>query len=91
MSGTALAVLLTLAASLVPLALLAHGDPKRLRAIGADAVRPHGAPLRQALTALVLLPGFALMVLGHWPAFLIWLGGLIALGWSIVQLFAARR
>ena len=46
---------------------------------------------RRALTLAALLPGGVLMVLGYWPAFLIWLGGLIATGWLMVQLLAARR
>ncbi|MDO9452271.1 MAG: hypothetical protein Q7J29_05365 [Stagnimonas sp.] len=91
MSLTAIAVTLALVASLLPLVLLARRDPKRLRSITASAVAPHASRTRQALAAVVLLPGAILIGLGYWPAFLIWLGGLAALGWLLVQLLAARR
>lgn len=91
MSLTAIAVTLALIASLLPLGLLARRDPKRLRSIAASAVAPHSLRTRQALAAVVLLPGAILMGLGYWPAFLIWLGGLAAVGWLLVQWLAARR
>lgn len=91
MSLTATAVSIALIASLLPLLRLAQRDPKRLRSVAADAVVPHGSRTRQLLAGTVLLPGAVLMALAYWPAFLIWLGGLIASGWLMVQLLAARR
>lgn len=91
MSLTALTVTLALIASLLPLVLLARRDPKRLRSLAVSDVAPHARRTRQALAAVVLLPGVILIGLGYWPAFLIWLGGLAALGWLLVQLLAARR
>ena len=91
MSLTALAVTLALIASLLPLVLLARRDPKRLRSIAANAVTPYANRTRQVLAVVVLLPGAILIGLGYWPAFLIWLGGLAALGWLLVQVLAARR
>lgn len=90
MSLTATAVIAALAASLLPLVLLARRDPKRLRAIRARLPSAHGRGARQALTAAVLLPGAVLIALGYWPAFMIWLGALIASGWLLVQLLAVR-
>lgn len=91
MSLTATAASLTLIASALPLLLLARRDPKRLRSVAASALVPHGRRTRQGLAAAALLPGVALMGLGYWPAFLIWLGGLTVAGWALVQLLAARR
>ena len=92
MSTTAIAVTLALLASLLPLLLLALGDPKRLRSLAIPSPSmPMGIGARRALTLTVLLPGVVLITLGYWPAFLIWLGGLIASGWLVVQLLAARR
>jgi hypothetical protein len=82
--------MLALLASLLPLCALARRDPKRLRAQAAVGIAPHGLRARQALGATVLLPGLGLTVLGHWPALLIWLGGLTAAGWGLVQWLAAR-
>lgn len=91
MSVTAIAVTLALIASLVPLLLIAQRDPKRLRSIPPAGMQPMGVRPRQALTALTLLPGAVLIASSQWPALLIWLGGLIASGWILVQLLAARR
>lgn len=91
MSVTAISVTLALMASLLPLVLLARRDPKRLRSSATHAVTPHASRTRQALAAAALLPGAILIGLAYWPAFLIWLGGLTALGWLLVQLLAARR
>lgn len=79
---------LTLAISLLPLILIALRDPKRLRSLR-DKRAPNSSGTRRALTAVVLLPGLALCVIGQWPAFLIWLGGVTALGW-IFALWLAR-
>lgn len=91
MSLTATAVTLALIASLLPLLLLAQRDPKRLRSITASGTAPHGKAMRQVLAATVLLPGAVLVGLGYWPSFLIWLGGVTAGGWVLVQVLAARR
>lgn len=91
MTLTATAATLALVASLLPLLLLAQRDPKRLRSIAASGTAPHGKAIRQVLAATALLPGVALMALSHWPAFLIWLGGVTAGGWVLVQVLAARR
>lgn len=91
MSDTAMAVLASLLASTIPLWRLGQRDPKRLRSSAESRVLPHGNRVRQSLTLLVLLPGLALMVIGQWSAFLIWCGGLPALGWLMVQWMAWRR
>lgn len=79
---------LTLAISLLPLILIALRDPKRLRSLR-DKRAPSSSSTRRALTAVVVLPGLALCVIGQWPAFLIWLGSVTALGWIFV-LWLAR-
>lgn len=91
MSLTATAVTIALIASLLPLLRLAQRDPKRLRSVAGSSTAPHGKTIRQALAAAALLPGVALMGLSYWPAFLIWLGGVTAGGWVLVQVLAARR
>lgn len=91
MSLTTAAAALTLIASMVPLVLLARRDPKRLRSITAAGATPYKLRTRQVLAVAALIPGVALIGLGYWPAFLIWMGGLIASGWILVQILAARR
>lgn len=92
MSPTVIAACLALVVSLLSLLLIARRDPKRLRSLAAASLpTPMSARARRRLTLAVLLPGVMLIVLGYWPAFLIWLGGLIASGWLMVQLLAARR
>lgn len=91
MSLTATAVTIALMVSLLPLSLIARHDPKRLRSITDAGVAPHRGRTRQWLAACTLLPGVVLIGLSDWPAFLIWLGALVALGWALVQLLAARR
>ncbi len=78
---------LALVVSLLPLILLALRDPKRLRSLR-DRRAPSSSNARRAMTAVVLLPGLALCVIGEWPAFLIWLGGVTALGWLVVMWLA---
>jgi len=92
MSLTAGAAALALLISLVPLIVLGHRDPKRLRSrrAAAGAVMPLGGRSRQGLTALVLAPGLVLGVTSLWPALLVWLGALIALGWLLVLLLGRR-
>jgi hypothetical protein len=89
MSATAAAVTLALMGSGLPLWLLALRDPKRLRARAiappSHGLAPHGKRMRQVLSTATLLPGVVLIGLGYWPAFLIWLGGLTAGGWLLVQ------
>ncbi|MCX7069714.1 MAG: hypothetical protein NTW01_01795 [Gammaproteobacteria bacterium] len=90
MSLTATAAGIALLLSLLPLILIGYRDPKRLRSRrgGAVATLPLARRPRQLLTALVLAPGVLLIGSGLWPALLIWLGALIALGWALVLLLA---
>lgn len=90
MSYTAIASVIALIISLWPLFFLARHDPKRLRTIRHHHLKPHVRRTRQFYGAIVLLPGVVLVVRGDWPAFLIWMGGLIALGWLLVQLLAFK-
>lgn len=78
---------LALVISVLPLILLALRDPKRLRSLR-DRRAPSTQAARRAFTAGVLLPGLALCVIGQWPAFLIWLGGVTAGGWILVMWLA---
>lgn len=78
---------LALAISLLPLILIALRDPKRLRSLR-DRRTPSSSNARRAMTAVVLLPGLALCVIGEWPAFLLWLGGVTAIGWIFVMWLA---
>ncbi|GEM_PF-3541941 len=90
MSHTAIDVVVSLLISLWPLLLLARHDPKRLRSIRLHQLKPHVRRTRQFYSAIVLLPGIVLIALDDWPAFLIWMGGLIASGWLLVQMLAVR-
>lgn len=73
--------------SLLPLILLALRDPKRLRSLR-DRRAPSSQNARRGFTAAVLLPGVALCLIGQWPAFLLWLGGVTAGGWILVMWLA---
>lgn len=90
MSLTATAAGIALLLSLLPLILIGYRDPKRLRSRrgSATATLPLARRPRQLLTALVLAPGVLLIGSGLWPALLIWLGALIALGWALVLTLA---
>lgn len=92
MSLTATAAGIALLISLLPLFVLGHRDPKRLRSRRGEVVTT--APLarrpRQVLTLLVLAPGIVLIGSSLWPALLIWLGALIALGWALVLLLGRQ-
>lgn len=90
MSYTSIAVVVSLVVSLWPLLLLARHDPKRLRTIRHNQLKPHVRRTRQFYSVIVLLPGFVLMARGDWPAFLIWMGALIASGWLLVQTLAIK-
>ena len=85
-----LAALLAIAISGALLILLGARDPKRLRNARHAAPTRDGAsssPLpaaaRHACGWLSLAPGVVLGVLGEWWAFLIWLGAITAIGWTI--------
>ena len=91
MSYTMTAVIVSLVISLLPLLSLARHDPKRLRSLRQrHQLKPHVRRTRQFYAAIVLLPGIILVARGDWPAFLIWMGVLIASGWLLVQLLAAQ-
>jgi len=80
------AALIAIAFSGALLALLGARDPKRLRNArhGGNAVTsPLPPAVRHACSWLSLAPGVALGILGEWWAFLIWLGAITAIGWSI--------
>ncbi|MDM4771034.1 hypothetical protein [Solimonas sp. SE-A11] len=73
-------------ASLVSLLLLlpiALRDPKRLRSLRRAAPKP--GVERKLLGWGTLLPGVALVVMGQWPAFLVWLGVVTTVGWLLVN------
>ncbi|MBX5460821.1 MAG: hypothetical protein IRZ28_06985 [Steroidobacteraceae bacterium] len=67
------------------IAVLARRDPKRLRNLASAHARfspsPLSARVRRLLGVLVPVPGVALMLLGAWWAFLVWLGALCIAGW----------
>jgi hypothetical protein len=89
----ALAAAGAIAPSLAALVWLALRDPKRLRSMrrhdkAATRARPHPRALRRLLTLVALLPGAALCIAGQWPAFLIWMGATISVGWLLVQILA---
>jgi len=83
------AALLAIAVSGALLVALGARDPKRLRSSrhGANDARAASPPLpsavRQAFGWLSLAPGIVLALLGEWWAFLIWLGAITAIGWTI--------
>lgn len=85
MSTDALSAL-TIFVSLLLLLPIALRDPKRLRSIDRSAPKPGRE--RALLGWGSLLPGLVLALLGEWPAFLIWLGGVTTLAWLLVQLLA---
>lgn len=78
-----------IAVSVVMIALICRGDPKRRRAahLSGDG---HGRPLRWVLVLTVLAPGLYLAARGDAAAFLIWLGSCAVAGW-LVTLWAWRR
>ncbi len=88
--NTTLCAALSLTASLAPLLALALRDPKRLRSQRASAAQANLFE-RRLLAALLLLPGLTLAMLGQWPAFLIWIGGVTAGGWLVVQALAGSQ
>lgn len=73
-------------ASLVSLLLLlpiALRDPKRLRSLRRPAPKP--GVERKLLGWGTLLPGAVLVLMGHWPAFLVWVGVVTTAGWLLVN------
>jgi hypothetical protein len=83
-----IATLIAIAFSGALLILLGTRDPKRMRsARHADKVSAGATPLPPAVRHvcgwLSLAPGVALGILGEWWAFLIWLGAITAVGWTI--------
>ena len=85
MSSAGVAVIALLCSAL-PLLLLALRDPKRLRSqrrrVRATAVE------RRGLTGLAVLPSF--FILGDAAALLLWLAGILVMGW-LMALWLARR
>jgi hypothetical protein len=82
------AALFAIAVSGVLLILLGARDPKRLRnsrhaAPVAGTASPLPAAVRHAFGWLSLAPGVVLGIIGEWWAFLIWLGAITAIGWTI--------
>lgn len=84
-------ILLALAAivfSSVFLVLLCVGDPKRRRA--ARVPRPGlDVRARRIIVVAALLPGLALALAGQSAAFLLWLGGSAAAGWTATLCFSS--
>lgn len=83
--------LLALLVSGTLIALLGRGDPKRLRnerKAGAGRVAPMAPAMRRLFGWLVPVPGVALMFLGEWWAFLVWLGAICVVGWIASHLLA---
>lgn len=79
---TTLYALIAVLVSAAALLRLALRDPKRLRSLRQRSA-PEPRRLRRALAAACMAPGLALALIGQWPAFLIWLGGLTAGGWLL--------
>jgi hypothetical protein len=83
-----LATLIAIAFSSALLILLSARDPKRLRNSrhadkGSASATPLPSAVRHICGWLSLAPGVALGLVGEWWAFLIWLGAITALGWTI--------
>ncbi|HEY0974161.1 MAG TPA: hypothetical protein VGE57_06680 [Solimonas sp.] len=85
--NTNLYAALTLALSFTPLLRIALRDPKRLRSLRSRLATATPAE-RRWLATLTLLPGVALCLIGQWPAFLIWIGGVTAGGWTLALWFS---
>lgn len=82
-----------LMASSCTLVLLALRDPKRLRAVAQRGLRagvPWTPSARWFFAGATLTPGVLLMLVGQWPAFLIWFGATAAVGWALAQALAPR-
>jgi hypothetical protein len=90
MSATLIYAVGAIALSGLMLVTLARRDPKRLRADAGGRIAPLSPMQRRALGVAVLVPAVILMVMGQWPAFLIWLGGTTMLGWALAHGFAPR-
>lgn len=86
---TTLYATVALVLSAAALLRLALRDPKRLRSLR-QRPAPEPSALRRAFASACFVPGLVLALIGQWPAFLIWLGGLAAGGWLLVQWLAAR-
>lgn len=81
--------LFALVLSAIPIVALCIGDPKRRRTVG----RKEGAmpsDRRRLLLAIACAPGLACALLGDAPAFLIWLGGCVLIGWTLAARFPAH-
>ena len=90
-----LASLLSILVSTVLLAIVGMRDPKRLRNAahgnrGAPLPQPLSPAARRACSWLILAPGVALMMLGQWWAFCVWMGAATALGWATAHVLAKR-
>lgn len=83
MSATSLGFLAALMSALC-LAFLAASNSKRLPGRGTAL-----SGLRRLAIALAILPGVALAITGDWVGFLIWLGAVAVLGWTIAAVFSA--
>lgn len=81
---------IALVVSAGPLLRAALRDPKRMRSLRQRSVSDPRW-LRRLLTVACFSPGIVLALIGQWPAFLIWLGGLTAGGWLLVQCLARAR
>ena len=90
MSSTLIWAASAIVVSAVLLTPLALRDPKRLRSLGATKRVAMASTMRTVLGYASLLPGIATIVAGQWPAFLIWLGTVTAIGWSLAQGFAVN-
>lgn len=85
MSPTLIWALGAIGASAALLTPLALRDPKRLRSLRATPRVAMASTMRTVLGYGSLLPGIATIAAGQWPAFLIWLGAVTAVGWSLAQ------
>lgn len=79
--------LIALAVSGAALLLLGVFNPKRRRTLGLDEAASHRTPL----VVLAVIPGLALIVTAQAAAFLIWLGGVVVIGWAVAALLSGRR
>lgn len=83
--------LVAAALSAIALWLLAGGDPKRLRALRMQEVKPHRRSVRLALFLAVLLPGLGLLLAASAAELLIWFGAVTVCGWLIAEVRAPGR
>jgi hypothetical protein len=82
---TTLYLLIGIAWSIAMIVWLWHGDAKRRRVAGLQAIGT-GLARRRIMAIAALLPGAIFAALGDSAAMLIWLGSCVIGGWLVAQL-----